>query len=224
MAFDSRGGWRRQPGLARMGGIFPPRQQRQGDGTNAAIQPEPVAAMAVAQTGLSAQPVAALHPGADAPKLWTPQTANHGEVESCPMNELGEPNMGKPSVRFDEGRERVGHWPRASQPILSCLLYFPRRANDLFQNEPIFQSLNPESVFLTTQQWTAQIHHFPLAPGTKTGHHHPVFLKTALLIDEDHVVRLSLAQWLRQAGWAILEAEDGETGLALALDKKPDLV
>jgi len=24
--------------------------------------------------------------------------------------ELGEPNMGNPSVRFDEGRERVGHW------------------------------------------------------------------------------------------------------------------
>jgi hypothetical protein len=27
------------------------------------------------------------------------------------MNEPGEPNMGNPSVRFDEGRERVGHWP-----------------------------------------------------------------------------------------------------------------
>ena len=27
------------------------------------------------------------------------------------MNEFGEPNMGNPSVRFDEGRERVGHWP-----------------------------------------------------------------------------------------------------------------
>jgi len=24
------------------------------------------------------------------------------------MNEFGEPNMGNPSVRFDEGRERVG--------------------------------------------------------------------------------------------------------------------
>jgi hypothetical protein len=29
------------------------------------------------------------------------------------MNEFGEPNMGNPSVRFDEGRERVGHWPDA---------------------------------------------------------------------------------------------------------------
>ena len=27
------------------------------------------------------------------------------------MNEFGEPNMGNPSVRFDEGRESVGHWP-----------------------------------------------------------------------------------------------------------------
>ena len=39
------------------------------------------------------------------------------------MNEFGEPNMGNPSVRFDEGRERVGHWPCAFQPDLSCLLY-----------------------------------------------------------------------------------------------------
>jgi hypothetical protein len=39
------------------------------------------------------------------------------------MNEFGEPNMGNPSVRFDEGRERVGHWPCASQSDLSCLLY-----------------------------------------------------------------------------------------------------
>ena len=40
------------------------------------------------------------------------------------MNEPGEPNMGNPSVRFDEGPERVGHWPCAFQPSLSCLLYF----------------------------------------------------------------------------------------------------
>lgn len=40
------------------------------------------------------------------------------------MNEFGEPNMGNPSVRFDEGRESVlvigGD---AFQPNLSCLLY-----------------------------------------------------------------------------------------------------
>ena len=44
-------------------------------------------------------------------------------MESCPMNEFGEPNMGNLSVRFDEGRERVSHWPAAFQPILSRLLY-----------------------------------------------------------------------------------------------------
>jgi hypothetical protein len=39
------------------------------------------------------------------------------------MNEFGEPNMGNPSVRFDEGRERVGRWPLAFQSNRSCLLY-----------------------------------------------------------------------------------------------------
>lgn len=39
------------------------------------------------------------------------------------MNEFGEPNMGNPSVRFDEGRESGGHWPLAFQSILSRLLY-----------------------------------------------------------------------------------------------------
>ena len=39
------------------------------------------------------------------------------------MNAFGEPNMGNPSVRFDEGRERVGHWPLAfqSHPLLPTL-------------------------------------------------------------------------------------------------------
>ena len=37
--------------------------------------------------------------------------ATVGCMERHPMNESGEPNMGNPSVRFDEGRERVGHWP-----------------------------------------------------------------------------------------------------------------
>ena len=43
------------------------------------------------------------------------------------MNEFGEPNMGNPSVRFDEGRERVGHWPLAFQSNRSCLLYKTER-------------------------------------------------------------------------------------------------
>jgi hypothetical protein len=39
------------------------------------------------------------------------------------MNEFGEPNMGNPSVRFDEGRERVGQWPfgLSIQPLLPTL-------------------------------------------------------------------------------------------------------
>ena len=37
--------------------------------------------------------------------------------------ELGEPNMGNPSVRFDEGRERAGHWRQrlSIQPLLPTL-------------------------------------------------------------------------------------------------------
>ncbi len=50
------------------------------------------------------------------------------------------------------------------------------------------------------------------------------FVKTALLIDQDRDVRVSLALWLRQAGWEVWEAEEGEAGVAMALDKKPELV
>jgi hypothetical protein len=44
-------------------------------------------------------------------RFWTLCAAGYGGVEGSPMNEFGEPNMGNPSVRFDEGRESVGHWP-----------------------------------------------------------------------------------------------------------------
>jgi phosphoribosyl 1,2-cyclic phosphodiesterase/CheY-like chemotaxis protein len=49
-------------------------------------------------------------------------------------------------------------------------------------------------------------------------------IKTALLIDEDRVLRHSLALWLRQAGWFVLEADEGATGLAIALEQKPTLI
>jgi phosphoribosyl 1,2-cyclic phosphodiesterase/ActR/RegA family two-component response regulator len=49
-------------------------------------------------------------------------------------------------------------------------------------------------------------------------------MKTALLIDEDRVMRHSLALWLRQAGWVVLEADDGATGLTMALEQKPALI
>ena len=49
------------------------------------------------------------------------------------MNEFGEPNMGNPSVRFDEGRRSAGHWPWASQPSLAAystlfFIFWPRIA------------------------------------------------------------------------------------------------
>ncbi len=53
------------------------------------------------------------------------QIALYRKAKSCPMNEFGEPNMGNPPVRFDEGRESVGHWPLAFQSSLSRLLYDP---------------------------------------------------------------------------------------------------
>ncbi len=49
-------------------------------------------------------------------------------------------------------------------------------------------------------------------------------MSTALLIDEDRVLRHALAQWLRQAGWSVLEADDGATGLAIALEQKPHVI
>ena len=49
-------------------------------------------------------------------------------------------------------------------------------------------------------------------------------MKTALLIDEDRVLRHSLALWLRQAEWLVLEADDHETRRAVAnLDLGPSL-
>jgi phosphoribosyl 1,2-cyclic phosphodiesterase/CheY-like chemotaxis protein len=49
-------------------------------------------------------------------------------------------------------------------------------------------------------------------------------MKTALLIDEDRILRYSLALWLRQSGWLVLEADDGEIGRTIALEQKPALI
>jgi phosphoribosyl 1,2-cyclic phosphodiesterase/CheY-like chemotaxis protein len=46
-------------------------------------------------------------------------------------------------------------------------------------------------------------------------------MKTVLLIDDDQVFRSLLAQALTAEGWKVLEAEDGETGLNLALVHRP---
>lgn len=67
--------------------------------------------MDLAQTRLQARPVELLPGRAIAYALRPLRIADDCGLESCPMNEFGEPNMGNPSVRFDEGRESVGHWP-----------------------------------------------------------------------------------------------------------------
>jgi phosphoribosyl 1,2-cyclic phosphodiesterase/CheY-like chemotaxis protein len=49
-------------------------------------------------------------------------------------------------------------------------------------------------------------------------------LKTVLLIDDDEALRTILTELLRSEGWNVLQAEDGESGLKIALDRKPDVV
>jgi len=49
-------------------------------------------------------------------------------------------------------------------------------------------------------------------------------MKTVLLIDDDESLRSILTELLRSAGWHVLEAEDGEAGLSMALDHKPAVV
>ena len=49
-------------------------------------------------------------------------------------------------------------------------------------------------------------------------------MKTVLLIDDDEAFRSVITELLRLGGWSVLQAEDGETGLRIALDEKPDVV
>ncbi len=49
-------------------------------------------------------------------------------------------------------------------------------------------------------------------------------MKTVLLIDDDEAFRSLLTELLRGGGWNVLQAEDGETGLKIALEQKPDVV
>ena len=48
--------------------------------------------------------------------------------------------------------------------------------------------------------------------------------KCILLIDDAEVMRDKIALTLRQAGYEVLEAEDGGTGIALAYERIPDLI
>lgn len=49
-------------------------------------------------------------------------------------------------------------------------------------------------------------------------------IKSILLIDDDEVFRSILAGWLRDEGWNVVEACDGEAGLAIALEQRPEVV
>jgi phosphoribosyl 1,2-cyclic phosphodiesterase/CheY-like chemotaxis protein len=47
---------------------------------------------------------------------------------------------------------------------------------------------------------------------------------TILIIDDDSALRALLGQILRQSGWEVLEAEDGEAGIQAAKSRQPDVV
>ena len=49
-------------------------------------------------------------------------------------------------------------------------------------------------------------------------------MKTVLLIDDDELLRSILTELLRAGGWNVLQAEDGDTGLKIALEEKPEVV
>jgi phosphoribosyl 1,2-cyclic phosphodiesterase/ActR/RegA family two-component response regulator len=50
------------------------------------------------------------------------------------------------------------------------------------------------------------------------------FMKSVLLIDDDHAFRQMLTELLQGNGWEVFEAADGEVGLNIALQKRPDVV
>ena len=49
-------------------------------------------------------------------------------------------------------------------------------------------------------------------------------MKTLLLIEDDQAFRHALAMWLSGSGWRVIEAEDGDQGLQLALQHRPEIV
>src|SRR5690349_11272842 len=49
-------------------------------------------------------------------------------------------------------------------------------------------------------------------------------MKTILLIDDDESCRAPTAQMLRTWHWNVIEAEDGQRGIELALEHRPDVI
>ncbi len=49
-------------------------------------------------------------------------------------------------------------------------------------------------------------------------------MKTILLIDDDELCRTPAAKMLQRAGWKVIEAEDGERGIELAIQHRPEVI
>jgi phosphoribosyl 1,2-cyclic phosphodiesterase/ActR/RegA family two-component response regulator len=49
-------------------------------------------------------------------------------------------------------------------------------------------------------------------------------MRTALLIEDEAPARVFLSQFLKSLGWQVLEAEDGEMGLLMARQHRPELI
>lgn len=49
-------------------------------------------------------------------------------------------------------------------------------------------------------------------------------MKTALVIDDDPIVLAVIACTLEDAGWQVLKADEGDTGVALAIEHQPELI
>src|SRR5215203_3955094 len=111
LASDWGGDHGGQLGIKGMGWVFSISSQHSGNETNAALQSESAAALALAKARLLPWLMDLLQRCTIARTLRTLRITNHSGLESNLMNELGEPNMGNLYVRFDEGRESVGHWP-----------------------------------------------------------------------------------------------------------------
>ena len=49
-------------------------------------------------------------------------------------------------------------------------------------------------------------------------------MKTILVIDDDELCRAPAAEMLRRADWQVIEAVDGESGVKMAVQHRPDVI
>src|ERR1700761_7818778 len=49
-------------------------------------------------------------------------------------------------------------------------------------------------------------------------------MKTILLIDDDEICRRPAAEALRRSNWKVIEAADGDRGVELAIQHRPDVI